>query len=190
MRGRAGGSAGGSAGAENGSVEVKMRPSVPTRAQSEAEAQEAEKSPFSGGSLKGRNQVFEVPGAGPAARIARGEDVAVVIDRHTATRSGAGDVGDPHRAAAVGLAPGAGGAGARIGRGEDVSAHVAGGAEQGRYAGDSLQADGPARSPRFLPGRGAAGWVGRDEDPPFPPTATQSEGVPQETPRRLSEPAS
>src|SRR5271157_5007173 len=29
-----------------------MRPSVPTRAQSETEAQEAEKSPFSGGSLR------------------------------------------------------------------------------------------------------------------------------------------
>ena len=35
--------------------------------------------------VAGRNQLFEVPGAGTAARIGRGEDVAVIVDRHAAT---------------------------------------------------------------------------------------------------------
>src|SRR5215218_10259288 len=43
--------AGGSPAAENGSVAVKIRPSMPTRAQSEVEAQEAAKSAFRGGCI-------------------------------------------------------------------------------------------------------------------------------------------
>ena len=150
-----------------------MRPSEPTRAQSEVEAQEAAKSAFRAAAcpnLGGRKgtRFSKCQEPAPRGRIGRGEDVAVVVDRHAATRGGAGDAGDQHRAAGVRLAPGRGAAGG-VGRGEDVAASVAGGAEQGFDTQSTPpRSPAPSRCPHFRPGRGAAGRVGRDEDPPFP----------------------
>ena len=109
-----------------------------------------------------------MPGAGPSGRIGRGEDVAVVVDRDAATRGGAGDAGDLHRAAGVCLAPGRGRR--RRGSVEVRMLPPALPAAQSRVddAVDPFEVAGPARGPHFRPGRGAAGRVGRDEDPAFP----------------------
>ena len=196
-----GASADGSAGSENGSVEVKMRPPWPTRTQSEVEAQEAEKSPFSGdsvpsspgGVLNGTRFSKRQEAAPPLGSV----EVRTLPLSSTATQRLSVGQETPVILIEVPALASCQPAAAPLGSVEVRTFPVLLPAAQSRV--DTQET--PCR-PTGPPGVPASAQV---EAPPVgsvetkmrpsPPVATQSEGVPQETPRssgsrRFDSPAS
>jgi hypothetical protein len=183
--------AGRTAGGENGSVEVKMWPSSPTRAQSEVEAQEAPKSAFRDGwpsrSSVGANGIRFSNCQEPGPPVGSAE-VRTLPLLSTATQR----VAVGHETSVICTEPpafasrqdAAGPSGSVDARTLPVRFPAAQSSEETQST--------PSRSPGPP---GVPTWrqaevppVGSVETKSRPPraTATQSEGVPQETPRRSS----